>query len=139
MSLRHFVAAAVTAVLILFTAASSASATPVQGDNPAWVVSQYLQGRLHGAEVPAYPYVCPADVMWKLSNTASTEPPFFSKQNDFLDIKTFNPDTIRTMVERGELSGYAFVNVDVQGYERSEARTFELASTQQGYCIGNLQ
>lgn len=135
MLVRHFVAAAAIAVFISCNAASSAAATPVRGDDAAWVVSQYLQGRLHGTEIPTYPYVCPADVMWTLSNTASTEPPFHSQQNDFLDIRNFNPNTIRTMTA----DGYAFVDVDVQGYERSEARTFELASTQQGYCIGNLR
>lgn len=136
---RHLAAAIPAAASILCAAASNASAEPVHGDNAAWVVSKYLQGRLYGTPIPEYPYVCPADLTWKLSDTASTEPPFYSKQHDFLDIRTFDPSTIRTMYAHGSLSGYAFVNVDVDGYERSEARTFELASTQQGYCIGNLR
>ena len=139
MSFRRLAAAIPAAALISCAAASNASAEPVYGDNAAWVVSQYLQGRLYGTDIPDYPYVCPADLTWKLSDTASTEPPFYSKQHDFLDIRTFNPNTIRTMTGHGSPAGYAFVNVDVDGYERSEVRTFELASTQQGYCIGNLR
>lgn len=138
----HALTSTLLAAAAMLLAAAPAGAAPTYGDDPAWVVSNYLDHRLYGTEVADYPYVCAQDREWSpagivLPNGA----PFAAEQGTVLDIRSYDPASIRVYEARNH--EYRVVTVAVAGYERTETRNFILGpigagSDNEGYCIGQL-
>lgn len=115
-----------------------AGAAPVKGDDPAWVVTNYLDHRLFQSAVPDYPYVCATGIDWSPAGvTVPGGPPLPLAGNVVLDIRSYAPATIKVSEARNHT--YRVVSVGTAGYERAETRNFILAPSPGGFCIGDIR
>ena len=107
------------------------------GADPVWVGTNYLDQRLYGKPVPDYFYVCGGNTVWAPAGIDdSTPPPFANEQDGVLDIRSYDPETFE--VTDAKDPRYKVVQVNTQGFERAERRTFILGPQEGGFCIGQL-
>lgn len=116
---------------------STAAAEALKGNDPIWVVTQFLNQRVNKQTVPTYPYVCPTGRPWSPAGVDSDEVPLSESQSLIFDIVSFDPKSMRAEPARNP--AYRVVTVRVKGREREEDRNFLLGPlTDLGFCVGDV-
>ena len=113
------------------------AADTLKGNDPIWVVTQFLNQRVNKLTVPTYPYVCPTGRPWSPAGVDSDEVPLSESQSLIFDIVSFDPNSMR--VEQARNPAYRVVTVHVKGRGHEEDRNFLLGPlTDLGFCVGDV-